>query len=250
VIEISEGIYVSDDLPVVYFRPLDAVVMSDIHIGFEEEMARKGIFLPRVQKKRFLSVYRKAREIFNFKTLIINGDLKHIYERLGTQERMELTEIFTQLKEEGMEVKVIKGNHDTYISLVTDKFDNVELLEELTHSGVTFTHGHKEVDLNSANTVVIGHEHPRISLRDRIGYARRMQCFLVVPLSASGKRVVALPSIGSYQSGNDISLSHANFMSPIMRKLAVLERTKPYIIVEGQGILEFPELGVIKDLLA
>ncbi|MEM3351894.1 MAG: phosphoesterase, partial [Saccharolobus sp.] len=29
----------------------------------------------------------------------------------------------------------------------------------------------------------------------------------------------------------------------------ILEKAKPYVIVEGEGIMEFPELGLLKNVL-
>jgi putative phosphoesterase, SbcD/Mre11-related len=248
VLQILPDLYIESDLPAVYHRGIGAFVVSDVHIGFEEEMQRKKVYLPNVQKKRFLRVYNKCREVFKADKIIIDGDMKHIFERLGSQEREDLREIFTILKEDGVEVKLIKGNHDNYIGAVAEKFDNIELLEELWVGNILFTHGHKPFQLDSNKVAVIGHEHPRISLRDRLGFNRKFQCFLDVPLKGGGRTLV-LPSVGSYQAGNDISLVHNNFLSPTLRNLGILEEAKPYVVIENQGIMEFPTMGAIKDIL-
>ncbi|MEJ2777651.1 metallophosphoesterase [Stygiolobus sp. RP850M] len=245
---LASEIFIAEDLPVVYVKPLNAVVLSDVHIGYEEDMASKGIFIPKIQKKRFLTVYKRALKVFKTNKLVVNGDFKHSFSKLSKQERAELTEILTTLKEEGVELKVIRGNHDNYLSSLLEKFDNVELLDEIVYDKIIIFHGHKEISIEKGRIYIIGHEHPRLSIRDKLGFAHKIQCFLKVPLN-EGATAIVLPATGTYQSGNDISLIHTNYMSPLMRKNGVLEKTKPYGIIEGQGIMEFPELSLLKDLI-
>lgn len=246
-IEIQEGIFIESDLPVLYIKPLDSIVVSDIHIGYEEEMSKKGIFLPKMQRKKFLSIVEKARKVFNTNNVIVNGDLKHIFNALGKQEREDLNYIFNYAKENSINLKIVKGNHDNYLSLVTDKYD-IQLADEVSYGNYRIFHGHRDIELDSSKIYIIGHEHPRISLRDKLGFARKFQCFLSIPLKNNSK-VIVLPAIGTYQSGNDVSLIHSNYMSPIVRNYGVLEKAKPYVIIENEGILEFPELGMLKNII-
>lgn len=248
-ISLVDDIYIEEDLPVVYVKRLNSVILSDVHIGYEEEMASKGIFIPKIQKKRFLTTVNRAIEIFKTNQVIINGDLKHSFSKLTKQERIELTEIFNELKEKGVEVVIVRGNHDNYLSMVTEKFDNIKLVDFLKIDNLVLFHGHTHIELEDNKIYIIGHEHPRLGLRDRLGFLRRMPCFLLTPLKNNSK-VLILPAIGIYQAGNDISLNHSNYMSPLMREFSILEKAKPYVIIEKEGIMEFPELYLLKDIMA
>ncbi|MCY0883855.1 MAG: phosphoesterase, partial [Acidianus infernus] len=64
-----------------------------------------------------------------------------------------------------------------------------------------------------------------------------------------GSKALILPAIGSYQAGNDISLIHNNYMSPLIRNYGILEEAKPYVIIEGEGIMEFPKLELLKNIV-
>ncbi|MEM3352019.1 MAG: metallophosphoesterase, partial [Saccharolobus sp.] len=167
-LEIAKGIYISEDLPVLYIKDADSIVLSDVHIGYEEEMSRKGIYIPKVQKKKFINIVNKSLSVFNTKNIIINGDFKHSFDRLTKQEREELTEVLKYLKELGTNVTIVRGNHDNYISLITEKFDNVKLVEDMEIGEIYLTHGHKNIEPKDNITYIIGHEHPRISLRDKL----------------------------------------------------------------------------------
>jgi len=250
VLEIVKDVYIAEDLPVIYIKGINSIVMSDIHIGYEEEMAKKGIYIPRIQKKRFLNILNRAISTFKVRNLIINGDFKHSFERLTRQERDELTEILTYLKENEINIKIVKGNHDNYISLVTEKFDNVNLVEDIDLGEIFITHGHKQIDPRDGTTYIIGHEHPRISIRDKLGFARKFQSFLTMPIKEKiNSKILVLPAIGIYQAGNDISLIHSNYLSNLVKEYGILEKAKPYVIIEGEGIMEFPELGLLKNIL-
>lgn len=246
-IEVEEGVYIEADLPAIYLKPLDSIVISDIHIGYEEEMSKKGIFLPRMQRKRFLNIVERARKVFKTDNVIVDGDLKHIFNGLGKQEREDLDYVFNYIKENKINLTIVKGNHDNYLSLVTEKYD-IQLLEEISADKYVIFHGHKEIEPINSRIYIIGHEHPRVSLRDKLGFARKFQCFLSIPLK-NGSKVLVLPAIGTYQSGNDVSLIHSNYMSPIVRNYGILEKAKPYVIIENEGILEFPELGMLRNIV-
>jgi hypothetical protein len=58
-----------------------------------------------------------------------------------------------------------------------------------------------------------------------------------------------LPAIGSYQAGNDISLMRNSYMSSLMREHGILEKARPFLVVEGEGIMEFPELRLLKNII-
>ncbi|ACP35369.1 phosphoesterase [Sulfolobus islandicus Y.G.57.14] len=249
-LELTKGILIAEDLPALYVKHANSVVMSDVHIGYEEEMSRKGIYIPRIQKKRFLSITNRVFSVFNTKKLIVNGDFKHTFEKLTRQEKEELNEILKYLKDNGVEVIIVRGNHDNYISLVTEKFDNVRLVDELDLGEILITHGHKVIEPRNNTTYIIGHEHPRLSIRDKLGFSRKLQCFLSIPIKErENSQIIVLPAIGIYQAGNDISLIHSNYMSNLIKEHAILEKAKPYVIIEGEGIMEFPELGLIKNIL-
>lgn len=246
-VEILPGIEIAADLPAVYIKPANAVVISDTHIGYEDEMASQGVFIPRVQKKRMIEAYTKALNYFKTRKLVVNGDVKHSFSRLTKQEREELSQIFTDLKEKDVDVTIIRGNHDNYLAQLAEKFD-VRIEESLVFDNIVLYHGHTEVVPEKGKIYVIGHEHPRISIRDSLGFKRRFKAFLVVPLK-EGATALVLPSTGIYQPGNDISLIRSNYLSPLIREHATLEKAKSYLIVEGEGIMEFPELELIKDLI-
>ncbi|MET1128552.1 MAG: metallophosphoesterase [Thermoproteota archaeon] len=251
-LEILPGVETVDDLPAIYIRGLKAVALADAHIGFEEEAAAKGIYIPRIQGLRALEATRRAVEATGAQWVIFVGDIKHSFSRLLRTEREELQKLFDFLASKiSVRVTVVRGNHDNYLPLVARRY-GVEVVDELYAEGILFIHGHRkpvEPGLGPVKLIVMGHEHPSLRLRDRLGFVAKLPAFLVAPLKTARTKVVVLPAVGQYQTGTTVSLDPSTYLSPILREDVDLKEVRPYVLAEGLGVLEFPELGLLEDLL-
>ena len=74
-LEIRENVYISD-LFCIYLSDISAAVISDLHLGFEEEMNLNGLFLPKLQRNHVEDKVSQIIERYNPEKLIINGDFK------------------------------------------------------------------------------------------------------------------------------------------------------------------------------
>ena len=136
VIELAPGVEVVGDLPAVYVRRLRALVLADLHLGFEEEAAQQGYFVPRIQLLRSLEVLRRGLEETDAEWVIFAGDVKHCFSKLLRSEREELSRIFEFLtREKRVKVTVVRGNHDNYLPIVAERY-GVEIVQELYRDGV------------------------------------------------------------------------------------------------------------------
>ncbi len=249
-VELLPGVEVVGWLPAVYVRRLRAVVLADLHIGFEEEAAEYGYFLPRVQFRRGFEVTVNALDETGADWVIFAGDVKHHFSRLSRVEREELDRLFGELSRRGVRVTVVRGNHDNFLPPVA-KRHGVEIVQELLVDRILIVHGHKPIgEREGVDVIIMGHEHPSIRLRDRLGYVAKLSCFLVGRHEPSGAGLIVLPAVGQYQTGTTVSLSPDTYLSPVLRREVVLEKLKPYVLAEEVGVLEFPELGLLEDLLA
>ncbi len=247
--EIYGDIYAVEDLPVIYIKRFNTLVVTDIHLGFEEDMASKGIFLPRVQLRKSIEIIDRAQNKTKALQLIIAGDVKHHFEKLGRREVRDLKEFFKYVLKRFEKVIVVRGNHDTFMYSFSRKLD-IELYDKLWLDNILIVHGHRELDRNdSFDILIMGHEHPSISLKDPItSYGIKIQCYLLVPLKRGGRALV-LPAMGVYQSGTSVSISREVYLSPILRDEGILEEAKPYAIIDGEGVYELPKLSSIIDLM-
>lgn len=217
--------------PFLYVKSSSTLIMSDLHLGFEEAASRglfysarktkssyAAIFLPKIQLKKALQLFDYAAENLEVKRVVVNGDLKHAFDRLLRQEREEVVEFVKHLKERGVsEVVVVRGNHDNFVKPLLRKLEVSFVSGFSTRAGdkqVLFIHGHEEVDFSEYDVVVIGHEHPSIRCFD----VYRFPCLLKIPL-VQGKVLVVMPATGPYHPGIVVTPNPADYLSPIIKKL-------------------------------
>ena len=101
----------------LYLIQEKALIISDIHIGFEESLNKQGILVPRVYFKEFL--LRLSKMLDDVDTVILNGDIKHAFAGMSSTEWQGSKELFELLV--GREIVIIKGNHDPMLPYVFTK---------------------------------------------------------------------------------------------------------------------------------
>ncbi|MEM1619883.1 MAG: metallophosphoesterase [Fervidicoccaceae archaeon] len=236
--------------PALYHRVDKTAIIADLHLGFESEAQREGVYLPRLQLRKALELIRGLSEAVEPKKLVIDGDVKQCFSRLSSQEREELSRIFAEAKDRFERVELVRGNHDNYVNLIASRFD-IPLVDELGLSGgVLVLHGHVEPkrEPRAGELLVIGHEHPALRIPDELGGVVKIRSFLFVPLR-TGAVAVVLPAAGYYQVGNVVTLIREHYLSPIIRKYGVLEEAVPVVVEPGEAPLEFPPLRSLFELV-
>ncbi len=249
--ELIEGLEIVGNTPILYLRPYKTLILADTHIGYEEDMAEKGIFIPRFQLRRVLELLENALNEVNVDRVVVAGDIKHRFDGLGRLERKELSELFTYLQSRVNEIVIVRGNHDNYLPILQRKF-NFSLVNEYIIDRYLIIHGHRDLKLHERgiewDILIMGHEHPSITLRDELGIVGKFACYLIGTLR-NGKKFIVLPAVGAYQTGSKISLSPETYLSPIIKNEAVIDEMVPIIIDEEVGTFELPKLKYIFDLI-
>lgn len=244
----EKGVVLEEGLPAVYVEHADAVVIADVHLGYEEEMAGVGVFLPRAQLRRALELLESLATRHRGARLVIAGDLKHSFSRLLRQERLEVPRLLQRAQELGFrEVIVVRGNHDNFVSHIV-KAAGAEFLEDHLDlgKGVVVAHGHRDPQ-TSYELLLMGHEHPAIQVSMAGGRAK-FPVFLAVPLE-DGSEALVLPPAGAYQVGNVVSTIRENYLSPIIKEKGVVEEAVP-VIVDEAGNMVLLKLSMLESILA
>lgn len=179
------------------------LIIADLHLGYEESLAREGIYLPKAFDQMVTSL-KSLTEKNHPKRLIINGDLKHSFVPFK-REKIELETFFNKISPLVEEIIVIRGNHDVGIFWI--KSLGVEILDELEIGNWKIVHGHKLVE---GDRFIIGHEHPAIRLRDEVG------ALIKVPIFLKSENLIVMPAFSPWAYGNDIL---REIVSPFLRSL-------------------------------
>lgn len=165
-----------------------ALVVADVHIGYEFAAQRRGGYLPLVEhgERVGLRLRAMAHELDAVR-VIIAGDLRHSTRDVDELERTELACLAEAIGEE-IALDVVLGNHDRGGAIV-----GRETAGPLRVGGVDVTHVPPVATPD--RWTISGHLHPRTTVRDETGAAARFRCALV------GERLVVLPAFSDWAGG-------------------------------------------------
>ena len=182
------------------------LVLSDLHIGYEDIIAGKGVF-PRTQLK---DIIEKLNGVFwdldmegiKIKQIIICGDLKHEFGEISDVEWRETLKLLDYLIDKCKNIVLIKGNHDNILGPIAKKKE-IKLKDYYKKGGVCFLHGNKiyEGCFADCSVVVMGHLHGAISISDKYK-KEKYKCFLKGKWK--GKVIYILPSFSDVSFGYDL----------------------------------------------
>lgn len=193
------------------------LIIADVHIGFEEALNRQGILVPRFQfpdlLKRMESIFGKLKNK-KIEKIIINGDLKHEFGTISEQEWRHTLKFLDFLGSYCENILLTKGNHDTILGPIANK-RNVKLVEQVELGEVLVCHGDKiPNDIKKYKTIIIGHEHPAVSIRDSMR-VETYKCYLVGKYK--GKNLIVQPSFNLVTEGTD--MLKERLLSPFLNKI-------------------------------
>src|SRR3990167_269117 len=162
------------------------LVIADVHIGYEEALNKQGVLVPRQQ---FEDMAKRIEKIFgmlkgkSIERIIVNGDLKHEFGTISEQEWRNTLKFIDLLAKHCNEIVLVKGNHDTVLGPIAKK-RNVKILDYFMIESINekpinkkatksiktlIANGNKILPkelLEKASTIIIGHEHPAVSLKE------------------------------------------------------------------------------------
>ena len=255
----------------VFLEKEKILVITDLHLGYEQGLQEQGVFIPKTQYKKTLedlnkifneinknkSVNKKTagnkenklgdKSDFSFnnkkiKEIIILGDLKHEFSGVSQQEWKEVLDLLGYLKTKTKKIILIKGNHDNYLVNVVKK-QGVKLkdyyIKEVGKEKVCFIHGYKlfsECLDKSIKTIIMGHLHPSISIIKNVK-KEIYKCFLVGKFK--GKEIVILPSFFPLVEGADITIEDTNLAFKLD-----LKNFEVYVPIPGKVL----KLGKVKEI--
>jgi len=223
----------------LFLRDSESLVFADVHLGYESELNKTGILVPMFQFSELAGQLKALLSETKPRQVIINGDLKHEFGTISRQEWREVLDFLDLLS--GYDVKLVRGNHDTILGPIADR-KGVEVVDHVSLGTTYVTHGHKipdNKDFQKAKTVIIGHEHPAIGLREE-GRVEKVKCFLKGRWEE--KNLVVLPSFSSIGAGVDVL--QEKLLSPFLQQ--DISAFEAYGVEAGE-VMYF---GRLKDLIA
>ncbi len=164
-----------------------ALVIADLHIGAERDYRAAGISMPsRTQdvQDRIESLLRKTKA----SRLIILGDVKHRVPGASFQEEKEVPTFLSKLAHKAS-VEVVPGNHDGGLARLSPDIA-VHPSEGIMVGGLWLSHGHAwpPAEALKAEAIIIGHNHPQVEFRDRLGKVWRERVWVRASINPKALR--------------------------------------------------------------
>lgn len=229
-IEVSKGIEIIN----LGIKIGKTFIISDVHLGYEEALIKKGVFTPRMQYQDTIKKLEMILENTPIETIVINGDLKHEFGTISNQEWADVIKFIDFLSSYG-KVVLVKGNHDKTLGPIAKK-KGLKIVDSYTVGDTLITHGDivPKIIPDKIKNIIIGHEHPAVSV---VGGPRteKFKCFLVGKFKK--RNLIVQPSMNLLTEGNDIITEE--IISPFLK--VKLDNFKVFIVADK--IYEFGKVG-------
>lgn len=236
--ELKKGIRISDLCLMIN----GTLIVGDVHIGYEEALNKQGVMVPRVQFPQMMERMQVILEKEKPEKIILIGDLKHEFGAISNQEWRETLKFLDLLAEYTEDIILVKGNHDTIIKPITEK-RKIQLVDSYVQDGLLFIHGDAEPESipDDVETIIIGHEHPAITLDDGLR-KEKFKCFIKGKYRK--RDLIVLPSFFLATQGTDILTD--DLISPMILDIENFE----VFVITDSSVLDFGKVKRIRKKLA
>ena len=206
----------------LFFPSEKILVIGDLHLGFEKMLRKNGLDFPIKQfegiKEEIERTIRHIKARYGkIERIVLLGDIRHHYS-FEAEEKNEVNKLIAFLKNyvEEKNIVFIRGNHEK--NHKSQRYIDYYIVKD-----ILFVHGDRdfiEIYDPKIKSVVMGHLHPSITLRDEMNIRNeKYKCFLVGEYRS--KNFIVVPSFLTLTEGvtaNEIEEIGDNFFSIIPNK--------------------------------
>jgi len=202
------------------------LVITDLHIGFESNLAANEIFIGR--NTSLDETVEEILEIIASKkadTVILLGDVKSSIKSISKAEWKEIPMFFNKIKEK-CDVILIPGNHDANIQRLVPEGISLISSAGMVEEKTLFTHGHTmpSENFSSVDKIIMGHIHPVFFQEDSIVNGQRVWVSLktqkenIFPSKSGEIEITIVPSFNKYFYATS-KKNYKRSISPIIEKI-------------------------------
>ncbi len=153
----------------IYWEEERTLILADLHLGKTGHFRKSGIGIPQTVYKEDMQRLLSLIQFFKPERMIVVGDMFH------SEANREL-DLFSRWRKgvAGMQIALVKGNHDILSDAWYDKNDITVYHDRLDIGAFSFQHDHIPVEQPGSNYVFSGHIHPGVVVK---GVARQHLSF-------------------------------------------------------------------------
>jgi DNA ligase-associated metallophosphoesterase len=188
----------------VWLAATRTLAVADLHLGYAWAHRAQGQMLPLSAEENSLTRLRALLDDYAPAELVLLGDIVHRAVRVKPLVD-ELSALITELSARTA-LRLVLGNHDRNLEALVLESGITPLTSRAHIAGIhTLVHGDctdaaaaETLFAQCAGRVIIGHEHPAITVSDGVATRVRRPCFLV------GEKLLVLPAFSSWSSGTEV----------------------------------------------
>lgn len=231
------------------------LLISDLHLGLEKEMAKKGFSLPAYSIKMVERVKRIA-ESHQARRLMVLGDVKHSVGKVEDIDWGVVPWFFDTMLDLFDGVGVVPGNHDGGIKTVLPPrvtlfpSHGTVIGEGSGRIGVAHGHAWPSEEAIASRNLVIGHSHFTYELRDALGARSREPVWVSATygvaelmesagyksrLKGEGKLTV-MPPFNRLVGGQPINRSKSFQFGPVLSSKALSLEKSDIFLMDGTRV--------------
>ena len=183
-----------------------ALVVSDLHIGWERLLSQRGVHVPSQTPKIKNMMLRLIKECKPTQVIFL-GDIKDAIAKVEMEEWKDIPEFFEEIQKEVSDLQVVLGNHDGNLEPLLP--ENVKILPTtgISFGDVGLFHGHAwpAPELLECRSLVTGHVHPTVAIRDPMGFRMTRQVWVKTPCDGEQLAKSLLNRLGAKKNNNNLS---------------------------------------------
>src|SRR3989449_11491153 len=115
-LEVAKGVEATRDFA-LFLRNERALVISDLHLGFEGALAEQGVSIPRFQRRVILERLGKMLDRTKAEQVIIARHFKNEFSKNLVDERVEVKQVPRFIRDRPKPV-LVRANHDNYLAKI------------------------------------------------------------------------------------------------------------------------------------
>jgi len=209
------------------------LIVTDIHIGFESNMASNEIFIGK--NSTINETIQELSDIIdseNPDSVILLGDIKSSIKNISKNEWDEVPLFFKKISEK-CDIILIPGNHDANIQRLVP--DNITMISStgMVEKNILLTHGHTlpSENFSHVDKIIMGHIHPVFFQEDSIINGQRVWVSIktdkenIFPNKTGEIEITIVPSFNKYFYATHRK-QYKKSISPIINKINEISKAK------------------------
>jgi len=231
------------------------LLISDLHLGLEKEMAKKGFRLPAYSVKMVERI-RNLSEKYSTNRLAVLGDVKHTVGKVEDIDWGVIPWFFDTMLDLFQSVEVVPGNHDGNIKTVLPQrvvlypSQGTVLGKGRGRIGVAHGHAWPSEEAMATRNLVIGHSHFTYEMRDSLGSKSREAVWVTAEYDvaelmagagyasrAKGKgKLTVMPPFNRLVGGQPINRSRSFQFGPVLSSRSVSLEDADIFLTDGTRV--------------